>query len=250
MTGTGWSGAAVRGPVCNRASYPVAQSASGLAPTPAALPGVWVFTPPLHHDDRGSFQEIFTAAGLRDAAGLPLPLAQANCSISAAGVLRGLHSAQVPPGQPKYVTCVRGAAYDVAVDLRIGSPTFGHWSAVLLDDERRQAVYLPEGIGHGYLALAKETTMIYLCAEPYRPAREFDVDPLDPAIGIDWPTTDRDGRPLVYQQSDKDRRAPSLAEARAAGWLPTVDDCPSWPRVRPAAADTGHPVGRPEAAGA
>lgn len=217
----------------NRTACAVDQTVEGgdaMQVEPSAIEGVVVFTPRRHRDPRGEFTEWFTTASLRAAAGVDLPLAQANCSVSARGVLRGLHSAQVPPGQAKYVTCVRGAAFDVAVDLRLGSPTYGQWHGVLLDEEHRRAVYLTEGIGHGFLALAEETTMIYLCAQPYHPPREFDVHPLDPAIGIDWPRTDRAGRPLDYRLSDKDRAAPSLAEVHAAGLLPDVDQCRAYRR--------------------
>ena len=120
-------------------------------------------------------------------------LAQANCSVSAAGVLRGIHFSDVPPGQAKYVTCVRGAALDVVVDIRVGSPTFGQWDSVLLDDVDRRQIYLAEGLGHAFMSLADDTTVVYLCSTGYAPGREHGVHPLDPAIGIEWPTTGRDG---------------------------------------------------------
>ena len=98
-----------------------------------------------------------------------LDLAQANCSVSAAGVLRGIHFSDVPPGQAKYVTCVRGAALDVVVDIRVGSPTFGQWDSVLLDDVDRRQMYLAEGLGHAFMALEDDTTIVYLCSTGYAP---------------------------------------------------------------------------------
>ena len=95
---------------------------------------------------------------------------QANCSVSAAGVLRGLHFAQLPPSQAKYVTCVKGSVFDVVVDIRVGSPTYGRWDSVLLDDVDRRSVYLSEGLAHGFLALQDDSTVMYLCSAPVRAA--------------------------------------------------------------------------------
>jgi dTDP-4-dehydrorhamnose 3,5-epimerase len=195
---------------------------------PLAIEGAWSFTPRIHGDPRGSFLEWFTDASLGEATGHSLAVAQANCSVSSAGVVRGVHFAQVPPGQAKYVTCVNGAALDICVDLRVGSPTFGRWESVLLDDEQRRAVYLSEGLGHAFLALDERTVVVYLCSEPYAPAREFGVCPTDPELGIEWPTQDRSGRSLELLLSEKDRQAPTVAEARASGLLPTVERCRSY----------------------
>ncbi|MEE2031157.1 dTDP-4-dehydrorhamnose 3,5-epimerase [Rhodococcus chondri] len=184
------------------------------------IPGAYEITPRQFGDDRGVFYEWFKQPTFSDATSGALELAQANCSVSAAGVLRGIHYADVPPGQAKYVTCVAGAVLDVAVDLRVGSPTFGQWDAVLLDDVDRRALYLPEGLGHAFCSLADGSTVVYLCSSTYNPECEHEINPLDPQIGIDWPTTGRDGRPLHYELSDKDRAAPSLSDAVTAGSLP------------------------------
>jgi len=184
-----------------------------------AVPGAWEITPTLHADARGVFFEWFTDNAFRGFAGHRFDLRQANCSVSAAGVLRGLHFAQVPPSQAKYVTCVRGAVYDVVVDIRVGSPTFGQWDAVRLDDRDRRTIYISEGLGHAFLALEDDSTVMYLCSAGYDPQREHTVDPLDPAIGIAWPV---DTGALIL--SDRDRAAPSLERARAAGILPTWDE--------------------------
>jgi dTDP-4-dehydrorhamnose 3,5-epimerase len=183
------------------------------------VPDAYEFTPRQHRDDRGVFLEFFTTGSLSDAVGHPLALAQANCSVSSSGTLRGIHFAQLPPGQAKYVTCVAGAGLDVVVDLRVGSPTYGEWDAVSLDDTDRRAVYVAEGLGHAFLALSDGATLLYLCSDVFRPSREHGVNPLDPAVGIEWP---RDVSPLL---SPKDAVAPSLAEAGTQGLLPSYDEC-------------------------
>lgn len=185
-----------------------------------AVPGAWEITPRQFGDPRGLFLEWFKDAPFATEVGHDFDLHQANLSVSAAGVLRGVHFADVPPGQAKYVTCARGAVLDVAVDIRVGSPTFGTWDTVLLDDVDRRAIYLAEGLGHAFISLEDGSTVLYLCSAPYAPGREHGVHPLDPALGIAWPTTARDGSPLTVQLSDKDAAAPSLAEALAAGLLP------------------------------
>lgn len=184
------------------------------------IAGAYEYTPRQFGDDRGVFFEWFKSSAFTDAVGRPLTLEQANCSVSAAGVLRGIHFTDSPPGQAKYVTAVTGAFLDVIVDLRVGSPTFGQWDSVLIDDVDRRAVYLPEGLGHAILSLEDGSTVMYLCSIEYTPSLDRDIDPLDPDLGIDWPTLARDGSPLEYQLSDKDRAAPSLADAIAAGYLP------------------------------
>ena len=184
------------------------------------IAGAYEYTPRQFGDDRGVFFEWFKSSAFTDAVGRPLALEQANCSVSAAGVLRGIHFTDTPPGQAKYVTAVTGAFLDVIVDLRVGSPTFGRWDSVLIDDVDRRAVYLPEGLGHAILSLEDGSTVMYLCSIEYTPSLDRDIDPLDPDLGIHWPTLARDGSPLEYQLSDKDRAAPSLADAIAAGYLP------------------------------
>lgn len=192
-----------------------------------SVPGAFEITPKQFGDPRGVFLEWFRSGPFVEAVGHPLDLQQANCSVSAAGVLRGIHFADVPPGQAKYVTCAKGAVLDVVVDIRVGSPTFGQWDSVLLDDTDRRAIYLGEGLGHAFMALEDDSTVLYLCSSGYAPEREHGIHPLDPAVGIAWPTTARDGSPLTPQLSDKDTAAPSLAEAEQQGLLPTlgqVDD--------------------------
>ncbi|MCT7658151.1 dTDP-4-dehydrorhamnose 3,5-epimerase [Mycobacterium deserti] len=183
-----------------------------------SVPGAWEITPQVHTDARGAFFEWFTDAEFTAMTGHRLDLRQANCSSSSAGVLRGVHFAQLPPSQAKYVTCLRGAVLDVAVDIRVGSPTFGLWDAVRLDDRDRRSIYLSEGLGHAFLALEDDSTVMYLCSAAYDPKREHTIDPLDPVLGIDWPAVE------TLRLSDRDREAPSLADTQAAGLLPTWDD--------------------------
>lgn len=185
-----------------------------------AVAGAWEITPRQFGDPRGVFLEWFKEAPFHDAAGHRLDVAQANLSVSAAGVLRGVHFADVPPGQAKYVTCAKGAVLDVVVDIRVGSPTFGQWDSVLLDDVDRRAIYLSEGLGHAFMSLEDGSTVLYLCSTGYNPTGEHGIHPLDPEVGIAWPTTARDGSALTPQLSDKDAAAPTLAEARAQGLLP------------------------------
>jgi dTDP-4-dehydrorhamnose 3,5-epimerase len=184
------------------------------------VPGAWEIAPTVHGDSRGHFFEWLTDKGFRSFAGHRLDVRQANCSVSSAGVLRGLHFAQVPPSQAKYVTCVRGSVFDVVVDIRVGSPTFGQWDSVLLDDTDHRTIYLSEGLGHGFLALQDNSTVMYLCSAEYNPQREHTICATDPALAIDWPLVD--GAPPNL--SDRDAAAPSLEEVRAAGLLPTWDE--------------------------
>jgi dTDP-4-dehydrorhamnose 3,5-epimerase len=184
-----------------------------------AIPGAWEITPQIHTDSRGLFFEWFTDAAFTEFAGHPLDLKQANCSVSSAGVLRGVHFAQLPPSQAKYVTCLRGSVFDVVVDIRVGSPTFGKWDAVVLDACDRRSVYISEGLGHAFLALDDDSTVMYLCSASYAPGREHTINALDPEVNIAWPVVH--GEPIL---SDRDRAAPTLAQVQETGLLPTWDD--------------------------
>jgi dTDP-4-dehydrorhamnose 3,5-epimerase len=189
-----------------------------------SVSGAFEVSPQVHGDARGAFLEWFRADRFEDATGHRFTLAQANASVSAAGTLRGIHFAQLPPGQAKWVTCLRGAVLDVVVDIRTGSATFGQWDSVTLDDADRRAIYLSEGLGHAFMALEDASVVSYLCSAPYAPGREHGVHPLDPDVGITWPSTGRDGTSLQPILSDKDAAAPSLAEAQEAGLLPAYDE--------------------------
>ncbi|KUO15323.1 dTDP-4-dehydrorhamnose 3,5-epimerase family protein [Streptomyces dysideae] len=188
---------------------------------PLTVEGAWLLEPVLHRDERGSFHEWFRQPELRAATGRDFPLAQANFSISRRGSVRGIHFADVPPGQAKYVTCVRGTVLDVIVDLRTGSPTYAQWEAVRLDDHH-QAVYLAEGLGHAFAALTDDAAVVYLCSTGYAPHREYGIHPLDPRLAIEWPP---DITPVL---SHKDSTAPTLTEAEDLGILPSYAQCISW----------------------
>ncbi|QES52406.1 dTDP-4-dehydrorhamnose 3,5-epimerase [Streptomyces venezuelae] len=176
-----------------------------------AVPGAIAFTPELHRDDRGLFVSTYEEREFR-----PLfPVRQASQSVSRRGVVRGVHYTAVSPGTEKYVHCPRGAALDFVVDLRVGSPAFGTWDSVLLDGEGFRSVYLPPGVGHAFVALEDHTVMSYLLSTGYVAEHELAVSVLDPALGLPLPA---DLTPVL---SDRDRRAPTLAEAADRGLLPT-----------------------------
>ncbi|MFD7410580.1 dTDP-4-dehydrorhamnose 3,5-epimerase family protein [Kitasatospora purpeofusca] len=183
-----------------------------------SIEGAWEVTPQQHGDPRGLFMEWYRFDRLSEVVGHPLRMAQGNLSVSAKDVVRGIHFADVPPGQAKYVSCVRGAVLDVIVDLRVGSPTFGRSEFVRLDDVDRRSVYISEGLGHGFCALTDDATLSYVCSETYNPTGEHAVHPLDPDLAIDWPTD-------APQLSARDDAAPTLAQALETGLLPDYEEC-------------------------
>ena len=184
-----------------------------------AVPDSYVVDLVPHGDSRGRFTEWYRAEVLAEAVGYSLPLAQANHSVSARGALRGVHFALVPPGQAKYIYCPAGRVLDVVVDIRVGSPTFGVHDSVLLDSENPRAVYLSEGLGHAFVSLTDASSVTYLVSTGYSPGREFGIDPMDPELGLPWPVD------LEFEFSAKDRAAPTLAQAREQGLLPTMEEC-------------------------
>lgn len=179
------------------------------------MPHAWEFTPVQHPDERGVFLEWFKGEEFEAATGRSFDLRQANISVSKRGVVRGIHFAAVPIGQAKYVTCVAGSVLDVIIDIRVGSPTFGQWDSVVLDDESRSCVFLSEGLGHLFVATSDSATVSYLTTDKYRPGAEHGINPADPALGLELP----EGAIM----SARDVAAPTLAEALAAGLLPTFD---------------------------
>ncbi|MCG8916107.1 dTDP-4-dehydrorhamnose 3,5-epimerase family protein [Actinokineospora sp. PR83] len=183
------------------------------------VPDAFEFTPRTFPDARGVFVSPFQGEAFTKAVGHPLTVAQSNHSQSRKGAIRGLHFADVPPGQAKYVYCPQGALLDFVVDLRVGSPTFGQWDAVRLDPVDFRAVYVPEGVGHGFVALEDDTVISYLCSTGYNPGAEHGINPLDANLALPW----EPGLPAVL--SEKDEAAPSLAEALATGLLPQYADC-------------------------
>ncbi len=183
------------------------------------VPGAFVFSPDRLTDERGCFYESYRDDELARVVGHPFAVAQTNFSVSSRGVLRGIHGVRAPHSQAKVVTCHRGSVLDVVVDIRIGSPTFGHHTRTVLTAESGEFAYVAEGLGHGFLALTDDACVGYLCSTRYVPGTQLDLDPFDPDLGVDWNPV---GDPLV---SEKDLKAPSLAAAAEAGLLPTYRDC-------------------------
>lgn len=173
--------------------------------TPTFLPGVLLVTTPVFGDDRGYFTEAYSQANWAEA-GFTKTFVQDNMSCSAAGTLRGMHYQIDPDAQGKYVRVVRGAAFDVAVDIRKGSPTFGQWFGCQLDDRNKLGLWIPAGFAHGFLALEDHTLLYYKSTRPYAPHNERAFHYADPAVGIAWPQTPR-------TVSAKDAAAPPLAQA-------------------------------------
>lgn len=181
---------------------------------PLSIAGAWRITPRIFGDDRGFFAEWFRADHISDATGYSFVPVQGNISRSSKGVVRGIHYADVPPGQAKYVMPVMGSIIDYIVDIRVGSPTFGQWDSVTLTSDSREAVIVEPGLGHAFVSLEDNTVVTYLVTDVFRPDREHGLNPLDPEIGLIFP----DGiEPIL---SDKDVSAPSLAEALRTSALP------------------------------
>ncbi|QVJ02398.1 dTDP-4-dehydrorhamnose 3,5-epimerase family protein [Nocardiopsis eucommiae] len=182
--------------------------------------GAFEFTPRVFPDDRGSFMAPFQEPVFERTLGHPLfPVAQANLSTSRRGVVRGVHYTVTPPGTAKYVHCPSGRAIDIVVDIRVGSPTFGQWDSVLLDQREHRAVYLPVGVGHAFVSLEDGTAMSYLISTPYTAEHELALSALDPALGLPVPDD------IVPLLSPRDEVAPTLATAEARGMLPTYAEC-------------------------
>jgi dTDP-4-dehydrorhamnose 3,5-epimerase len=184
---------------------------------PLRIQHCFALTPVQHADDRGVFLEWFRGDELEAATGRRFDLRQANMSVSGAGVARGIHVSDVPPGQAKYVTAVSGSVTDYLIDLRVGSATFGEWEAIELDTVTRSAVFIPEGVGHAFVVEGASATVAYLTTDVYKPEADRTISLLDPAIGL--PIT-----PTV-RLSPKDAAAPLLADA---DFLPTFQQCVDW----------------------
>jgi dTDP-4-dehydrorhamnose 3,5-epimerase len=169
------------------------------------LDGLVLLAPKVHGDERGFFVETFRA-DVAASHGVPTEFVQDNHSRSRQGTLRGIHF-QTHPGQGKLVRVARGRVFDVVVDLRRGSPTFGEWEGVVLDDMNGQTLWIPVGFGHGFLVLSETADFVYKCTAYYDPATEAGIKFDDPDVGVDWGSG---GVDLVYSQRDAD--APRLSE--------------------------------------
>lgn len=178
------------------------------------IAGAFEISPPQFRDDRGVLTTPFHAEHFAAAVGRPsFRVAQTISSRSHAGVVRGVHFTAPPSATAKIVHCVHGEVLDIVVDLRLGSPTFGAWDAVVLDDRDHRTVYLPPGVGHAFVVRAPGSVMSYLISQVFDPAAEREVSVHDPALALPIPH-----RPLL---SERDRRAPFLAALLADGSLPS-----------------------------
>ena len=176
--------------------------------TPTSLPGVLIIEPKVIGDARGFFFESYNRRRFAEATGEDVDFVQDNQSRSARGVLRGLHYQLPPNAQAKLVRVGNGSIFDVAVDIRRGSPNFGRWTGVELSAENRKQLWIPAGFAHGFLTLSETADVLYKASGYYSPADEGSVAWDDPEVGIEWPATHE---PLL---SDKDRAAPRLRSAK------------------------------------
>jgi dTDP-4-dehydrorhamnose 3,5-epimerase len=183
--------------------------------TPLEIEGVWLAESPVWSDDRGFFREWFKCGEIKNATGRDFGIEQANISLSSTGTLRGIHYSIAPRGQAKWITCVSGSIKDVIVDIRPNSRTFGEWIEAELSGNSGKAVFISEGLGHGFLSLQDNTSVAYLVSTPFSPTYEFEINPLDEKIGINWGM-----QVSKLKISDKDKNAPTLAERLSEGKLP------------------------------
>jgi dTDP-4-dehydrorhamnose 3,5-epimerase len=186
---------------------------------PLSINGAYLITPRQFPDERGVFLESFRGDKLAAAVGHRLDIIQTNVSVSSAGTIRGVHYADVPPSQAKYVTALSGSFIDFVIDIRVGSPTFGQWESAILDTVDRRALYLAEGLGHAICALQDDSTVMYLCSATYDPTRERGLNPLDPDLALTLPAG------ITPVLSAKDAAAPTLSQAITQGLLPQYDEC-------------------------
>ena len=175
--------------------------------TATAIPDVLIIEPKVFGDERGFFFESFNACAFAQATGLDVAFVQDNHSKSAKNVLRGLHYQLPPKAQGKLVRVVQGEVFDVAVDLRKGSKTFGHWVGQILSAQNKQQLWIPTGLAHGFLTLSDSAEFLYKTTDYYSPEHERSLLWNDPALAIDWPL---DGSPIL---AAKDAAAKPFAEA-------------------------------------
>lgn len=177
---------------------------SNLKVTATDIPGVLILEPRVFGDERGFFLESFNQQAFNEATGLDVSFVQDNHSRSAKGVLRGLHYQLPPHSQGKLVRVVRGSVFDVAVDIRRDSPSFGKWVGVELSEDNHRQMWIPPGLAHGFLVTSESADFLYKASDYYRPTAERCIRWDDPAIGIEWPL---DGLPIL---SGRDQLAPNL----------------------------------------
>ena len=185
---------------------------------PLKISGSWKIEFQKFEDNRGFFYESFKAEEFPKLVGRNFDIKQTNTSSSAKGSVRGIHYALVPPSQAKLVQCQRGSIKDYVIDIRIGSPTFGQFEAIELDEKSASAIFIEEGLAHAFVALENNTIVTYYVSEKYNPEREKGINPFDKTLNILWPEID-------LTLSEKDKAAISLEQAKDQGILTTYDEC-------------------------
>jgi dTDP-4-dehydrorhamnose 3,5-epimerase len=186
------------------------------------IAGAWLYQPKRFADERGYFQETFKHSALLEATGFDFQVKQVNQSKSSAGVVRGVHWADVPPGQAKYVTVPVGEIWDLVIDLRTDSPTFGTWQGFHLSAENGHSLIIGNGLGHAFLSLKDDTIVSYLCSEEFNPTREHAISPLDEDLAITFESKAGEYSIEKLSFSEKDSQAPSLKHYLENGLLPKV----------------------------
>ena len=185
---------------------------------PLKISGSWKIEFQKFEDNRGFFYESFKAEEFLKLIGRNFDIKQTNTSSSSKGSVRGIHYALVPPSQAKLVQCQRGSIKDYVIDIRIGSPTFGQFEAIELDEKSASAIFIEEGLAHAFVALENKTIVTYYVSEKYNPEREKGINPFDKKLNVKWPDVE-----LIL--SEKDKVAISLDQAKSEGLLPIFDDC-------------------------
>ena len=185
---------------------------------PLKISGSWKIEFQKFDDNRGFFYESFKEEDFKSQIGRNLNIKQTNTSSSSKGSVRGIHYALVPPSQAKLVQCQRGSIKDYVIDIRVGSPTFGQFEEIELNEKSASAVFIEEGLAHAFVALENQTVVTYFVTEKYNPEREKGINPFDKTLNVRWPDVD-----LIL--SEKDKQAISLEEAKSQGLLPTFDEC-------------------------
>lgn len=180
-----------------------------------AIDGAWLAESDVHADNRGNFSEWFKKSDIEMATGFNFEAAQANISTSNKGTLRGIHYSLAQSGQAKWVTCVSGSILDVIVDIREGSPTYGKYETIKLEPKLGKSILIEPGLGHGFIALEDSSSVAYLLSSQYSPVDEYEINPFDSQIGINWSI-----EITAAIISEKDRNAPSLETQKANGKLP------------------------------
>ena len=186
--------------------------------TPLEINGVWLVESPVWNDIRGSFREWFKSNEILQITGQDFLAVQSNISRSDKGVIRGLHYSLAPKGQAKWVTCVEGSILDVVVDVRRTSPTFGKYLTIGLHGNQGNSLFIEGGLAHGFLALEDKTIVSYILDSPYEPELEYEIQPFDPDLDIDWRLELLGGTEV--KMSPKDAKAPTLGQRSIEGKLP------------------------------